>query len=212
MKTRILSGTALMLMFAAPLAAQEVHYGFSFTLDAPTDAFNNTTYSANSLSNYPTTVAYNSGAGVDFLIYQELSRAIALRYNVGFTTFTGTATSGGYYSLNTQDQMFSLGVAGQFFVGGGNAGRQSGTYVLAGAELDFENFDTSFGDPNYNPSSSVNKTRVAALAGVGHTFRSRWGGRYVLEGAYHRTLTNDNVNAGDQPPADFLKVSFGFLW
>ena len=212
MKMRILSGTALLLMLGAPLAAQEIRYGVNFSLDAPTDAFNNTTYGANSLSNSPTTVSYNSGAGVEFLVYQELSRAVALRYSVGYTTFTGSANSGGYYSLNIQDQMFSLGLAGQFFLGGGDAGRQSGTYLLAGAQVDFENFDTSFGDPNYDPSSSINKTRVGAILGVGHTFRSRWGLRYVLEGAYHKTLTNDNVNAGDQPAADFLKFSFGFIW
>ena len=216
MKRHILAGTALMVMLGSPLAAQEVRYGIAVSLDAPTGAFNNTTYGNTYPSNGPTTVSYNSGAGVDFWICQDLNRTVGLRYNLGFATFTGTsnAPDSGYgaFSLNTQDQMFTLGMAGQFFVAGGDAGRQSGTYLLAGLSVDFENFNASFGDPNYDPTSSVNKTRLAGTVGIGHTFRSRWGGRYVLEGAYHKTLTADNTASGDQAAADFLKFTFGFIF
>ena len=212
MNHRIIAGTAFLLMFGSTLAAQDVRYGFAFNLAAPTGAFNTTTYPPNALNPAPAQDAYNSGVGVDFLVCVPMNPYLAVRFNVGLETFTGTETSSGYYSLNLQDQMFSLGAAAQIFLADGNANRQSGTYILAGGALDLERFDTSYGDPSYNPSSSTSKARLAAVVGVGHTFRSRWGMRYLFEGSFHKTLTSENTDAGNPPAADFLKFNFGFIF
>ena len=212
MKKRLLAGTTFLLAFGSVLAAQDVRYGFAFNVAAPTGALNNTTYPPNALNTSPTREAYNSGVGVDFLVCVPMNPDVALRFNAGFETFSGTATSAGYYGLNLQDQMFSLGAAAQIFLRGGNANRQSGTYLLAGGSLDLERFDSSYGDPNYDPDTTLNKTRLAAVVGLGHTFRSRWGVRYLVEGSFHKTLTGENTAAGDPPAADFVKLTFGFLF
>jgi hypothetical protein len=212
MKNQVLLGTALLLMLGAPLAAQEVRYGLAFNLAAPTGAFNNTTYSANAANPAPTQFSYNSGAGFDFLVMVPVNRMFAMRYSAGYEAFTGSATSSGYYALNLSDEMFTVGATAQLFLGDGNANRQSGTYLLGGVCLDLERFANSYGDPTYDPSNSTNQTRFGAQVGIGHTFRSRWGGRYLMEASYHKTLTSDNTNAGDPPPADYLKFNFGWIF
>ena len=212
MKNRMVAGAAFLFLFGSTLGAQDVRYGFAFNLAAPTGAFNTTTYPSNTQNPAPTQDAYNSGVGLDFMVCVPMNPYVAMRFNVGLETFTGTATSSGYYPLNLQDQMFSLGAAAQFFLADGNANRQSGTYILAGGSLDLERFDTSYGDPSYSPDSTLSKTRLAAVVGVGHTFRSRWGMRYLIEGSFHKTLTGENTAAGNPPAADFLKFNFGFIF
>ena len=212
MNNRLLTGMALLLLLGTPLAAEEVRYGVAINVAAPTGAFNTTNYPANAFNQSPTQESYNGGGGADFLVVVPMNRVLALRFRAGFESFSGSATSAGYYSLNLSDQMVSLGGVAQIFFGNGNAARQTGTYMLAGACVDMEQFGSSYGDPEYNPSSTTSKTRFAGEIGAGHTFRSRWGGRYFLEASYHKTLTTNNVNAGDPPSADFVKFNFGFIF
>lgn len=211
MNHRILSGTALLLMLGAPLAAQEVRYGVAVNLAAPVGGFNSSTIPS-SVSGVAVQETYNSGAGADFLVCLPLNPLWAIRFNAGVETFTGNASPVGGYSWNLQDQVFTIGAVAQYFFDG-NAIRQNGTYLMFGAAMDFENFESSNGDPNYDPyTSTVNVTRPAALVGIGHTFRSRWGGRYMLEAAYHKTLASDNLAAGNQPPSDYVRFTFGFIF
>ena len=211
MKVGTLSGALLILFLGVPLAAQEARVGFSANVALPTGGFSSTSYPADGNGNPASNNSFNGGLGGQFLVYLPLARQVALRLSAGGETFTGSSTSPGYASLNLQDQMFSLGAEAQLFLGEGGAQRQTGTYLLVGAALDYERFDASYGYPGYDVSQTINTSRVAGLLGIGHTFRSRGGMRYLVEASYHKTLTQCDTAAGNQPPSDFLKISFGVV-
>ena len=211
MKNATLSGALLALFLVTPLAAQDVRVGFAVDLGIPVGGFSSTDYPATGPNNPASTNTFNGGLGAELLFCVPVQQNLAVRFSVGALTFSGTSSSPGYASMNLQDQMISLGAEAQFFLGGGSASRQSGWYLLAGPSIDFERFDASYGNPDYDQSQTINSTRVAALVGVGTMWRGRWGHHYLLEAAYHKTLTNCSVSAGDQPGSDFLKVSFGVI-
>ncbi len=48
--------------------------------------------------------------------------------------------------------------------------------------------------------------------GFGHSFGYDAGLRFTLEATYHKTLTSHDVDAGDPPATDFVKVGFGFVF
>ena len=211
MKIATLSGALLILFLGMPLAAQEARFGISADLAFPMGGFSSTDYPADGNGNPAANNSFNAGVGVKFLAYLPVQKNLAVRLSAGFQTFDGSSTSPGYASMNLSDQMFSLGAEGQFFLGGGSAYRQSGTYILAGAAMDFERFDASYGNPGYDASQTINTNRVAGLIGIGHTFRGHWGRQYLLEASYHKTLTQCDVSAGNQPGSDFLAFSFGVV-
>jgi hypothetical protein len=211
MKNYFLAGTALVALLGAPLAAQDNRMGLSINLAVPTGGFAGTSYAPDAFTVSSSRESYNTGVGAQFTVSFPVDKTFALRLNLGGQSFSGRASAPGYYDLNLQQQMFSLGGEAQFFLADGNAFRQSGTYLLAGVALDFERFDASYGDPNYDASNSVNKTRVGGVIGIGHTWRRGGGFRYLIEGAYHKTLTQTDTAAGDPPGSDFLRFSFGVI-
>lgn len=211
MKKVTLSGLALLVFLGAPLAAQDTRFGLTLNLGVPTGAFAGTDYPADAYVASPTHETYNAGLGATFTMSFPVDKATAFRLSLGGQSFTGRATAPGYESLNLQHQMFSLGGEAQFFPGEGSAYRQSGTYFLVGASVDFERFDASYWDPNYYPTDTLNKTRMGGIVGIGHTFRRGVGLRYLVEGAYHKTLTQHDTAAGDPPASDFFRFSFGII-
>jgi hypothetical protein len=206
MKTWILAATTLALAAGLPLAAQEPHFGVGVILGAPTGALNSTSYPDQA------TEAYNSGLGAQFTVSWPVDPALAVRLNVSGITFDGTGSAPMTYNWNVQDSIFSLGSEAEIFLADGSADRHLGTYLIGGLHLDMERFAASDYDPSSWSATTVNKNRIAGTVGVGHTFRGRGWGRWTLEAAYHKTLTdtssNDDAGVGF-PASDYLKFYAG---
>lgn len=211
MNMKFFQGTALMLILGAPLAAQEPRFGLSVNLAVPTGGFSSTTYPPDAYMDAPTKESYDTGLGIQFSLALPVDKAMAVRFSLAGESFSGKATAPGYVGLNLEQRMISLGAEGQFFLANGSAYRQSGAYLLAGVSADFERFESSYGDPYYDDGQSLNKTRLGGLLGVGCTFRRPGGLRYLVEAAYHKTLTNKDTSAGDPPASDFIRFSFGVV-
>ena len=107
--------------------------------------------------------------------------------------------------------MFNLGGDLQFFPQG-TAFRHRGLYFVAGLSADFEQFDRSFGDPQYDYTDTTRKSRLGGSIGIGHSFGYDAGMRFTMEATFHKTLTGNDVSAGDPPSTDFVKVGFGFVF
>ena len=199
----IFAAVAVAVM-AGPLASQDVHLGLGVDIGVPTGDFSSSYAGAYSQS-------YNTNLGVRLTASFPVDRNLAFRASLGGSTFTGTAGFPDGSSENLQDDMFTLGGEAQFFLGNGNALRHVGTYLVGGAELDFERFSASISDPTYFPDSVANRSRLALVAGIGHSFRYYGRGRWTLEAAYHKTVTDVNTMNGF-PPADYVRLSVGMVF
>lgn len=209
MKSWILAGTILALALGTPLAAQDVHYGVGLILGGPTGALNSTSYPDGSRE------TYDNGLGAQFTASWPLDRSLAMRLNVSGISFYGTGMAPQTFDWNLRESVFSVGGEAEVFVADGNAPRHLGTYLIGGLHADFERFSASDYNPSFFNATSVNKTRLAATAGIGHTFRSYGRSRWSLEAAYHRTLTGTDTNndAGvGFPAADYVKLYVGLAF
>ncbi|BDU74552.1 outer membrane beta-barrel protein [Mesoterricola silvestris] len=206
MKTWILAATTLALTVGAPLAAQEPHFGLGVTVGVPTGALNSTTYAGGA------TESYDSTLGLQFTASFPVDRSLAWRLNLSGQTFSGHVDEPGQFRVNTQDAMFSIGADAQIFVGGGNAQRHIGTYLIGGLALDLERFSSSYDDPSYYPDTVTNKSRMGLNVGIGHSMRyiGRW--RWNFEATYHKTLSSHDTGAGDPPAADFIRLGAGVVF
>jgi len=209
MKTWILAATALALTTGAPLAAQTPNFGLGVIVGTPTGALSSTSYPDGSSE------AYNSSLGAQFTMSWPVERNLALRLNASGITFDGTGSAPQTYNWNVQDSVFSLGCEAELFLPDGNVERHLGTYLIGGLHTDFERFSASDYDPTYFAATTVNKTRLAATVGLGHTFRAYGRYHWTLEAAYHKTLTgtdsNDLAGVG-YPASDYLKFYAGFAF
>ena len=205
----------MVLAAGAPLRAQSPHYGFSLNLSIPTGAFASTTYPAymDSLNNLvpPQKETYDLGLGGSFTASFPVDRFLAVRLNLGGTSESGTNRAQGYPSINLQHSIFNLGGDLQFFPQGA-AFRHRGFYFVGGLSADFERFDRSYGDPQYDFTDTTQKSRLGGSVGFGHSFGYDAGWRFTMEATFHKTLTGHDVNAGDPPSTDFVKVGFGFVF
>ncbi len=205
----------LILVSGAALRAQSPHYGLSLNLTFPTGGFGSTTYPAyfDSYNNLvpPQRETYDLGLGGSFTASFPTDRNIAIRLNVGYTSESGTNSAPGYSDINLQHSMFSLGGDLQIFPQG-TAYRHRGLYFLVGLSADFEQFDSSFGNPGWDPTNTTSKSRLGGNIGIGHTFGYDAGMRFTMEATFHKTLTGNNVSAGDPPSTDFLKLGFGVVF
>ncbi|MDR3683724.1 MAG: hypothetical protein P4L11_08345 [Geothrix sp.] len=210
----------LILASGSILRAQSAHYGLNLNVTLPTGAFNSTTYPAYTSPftqsgplDVPQRETYDVGLGANFTASFPVDRTLAIRLNVGYTSETGTNSAPGYSSLSLQHSMFNVGGDLQIFPQGG-AYRHRGFYFLAGLSADFEQFSYSGSgaDPAYFPDGSANKSRLGGTIGVGHTFGYDAGMRFNLEASFHKTLTGNDVNAGDPPSTDFVKLGFGIVF
>lgn len=195
-----------------PLLAQEPHFGFGLNLGFPTGDFRSRTYPPTADVTSPQKEGYDVGLGGQFTISFPVDPKVAVRMNIGGQTTDGSNTASGYDTINLQHQLFSVGGELQVFPGSGSAYRHQGTYLLGGVSADFERFDRSFGHPNWDDTDTTRKSRMGGTVGIGHSFGYDAFGRFTLEGAFHKTLSGNDVGAGDPPSTDFVKVSFGWVF
>ena len=204
--------TLLLIGTGLAAQAQEPHFGFALNLGFPTGDFRNKTYPPTGAVTTPQTEGYDLGLGGQFTISFPVDPKVAIRMNFGGQSTDGTNSAPGYDRINLRHQMFSLGGEVQVFPGSGSAFRHQGTYLLGGVSADFERFDRSFGTPNVDFTVSTRKSRMGGTLGVGHAFGYDAFGRFALEGAFHKTLSGNNLSAGDPPSSDFVKLSFGWVF
>lgn len=209
MRPWLIPATLLALGAASQLQAQEPHYGVALNLVFPTGDFRNVTYPATASTTSPQHEGYDVGLGAQFTVSFPLDQKVALRLNVGGQSTDGSNTAAGYDKINLRHQIFSVGGELQLFFD--NAYRHRGPYVLGGISADFERFDRSFGEPNYDFTVTTRKSRMGAVMGFGHTFGYD-AGRFTLEGVFHKTISGNNTANYEPPSTDFVKLSLGWVF
>ena len=215
---RVLLLTTLPLLLASgsALQAQTPHFGFSLNLVFPTGDFNSRTYppyySPSAGYTIPTqTEGYDLGLGGTFYMSFPVDRSLALRLSFSGAANNGTNTAPGEATINLRHSEFNLGGEMEIFPNG-TAYRHRGLYFLGGISADFEQFDRSFGDPLYDYTDTTRKSRMGATVGLGHSFGYDAGARFNLEFSFHKTISGNNVKAGEPPSSDYLKVGLGWVF
>lgn len=215
---RILKSSILVLALgAAPaLQAQEAHVGFGINIGFPTGDFRSKTYPPTMDVITPQTEGYDLGLGGQFTVSFPVDPSFAFRLNFNGMTTEGTNTAPGYSDIHLRHEIFSLGGDMQLFLNNG-AIRHRGTYLLAGLSADFETFDRSnssnfsdwWGDTT---TDTTRKSRLGGNIGFGHSFGYGGGMRFTLEVDFHKTLSGNDSAKQEPPSADFMKVSFGWVF
>lgn len=203
----------LALALAAPdLQAQaSPRLGFALNLAFPTGEFRSKTYPPTADVLASQTEGYDIGLGGQFTLSFPLDQAVALRLNFGGQVTNGSNTAPGYEKLDLQHNIFSIGTEFQFFVNG-SARRHRGTYFLLGPSADFERFDVGrHDDYDFDAEFTERKSRLGANFGIGHTFGLE-AARFTFEATFHKTVSGNDRAKGDPPNADFVKVSFGWVF
>jgi hypothetical protein len=205
----------MILASGSALQAQNPHMGFSLNMSIPTGEFASKTYPAylnsSSILIPAQKETYDVGLGGSFTVSFPMDRTLAIRLNLGGSSENGTNRAPGFPNINLQHSMFNIGGDLQIFPQG-TAFRHRGLYFVAGLSADFERFDRSFGDPQYDFTDTTRKSRLGGSVGLGHSFGYDAGMRFTLEATFHKTLTGNDVNAGDPPSTDFVKLGFGFVF
>lgn len=206
----------LLLASGAALQAQSPHIGFSLNLLIPTGDFSSKTYPPYFSPSAGYTIpaqkeTYDVGLGGSFTVSFPVDRTLAIRLNLSGSAENGTNRAPGESTINLRHSQFNLGGDLQIFPEG-TAFRHRGFYFVAGLSADFEQFDRSFGDPLYDYTDTTRKSRMGGTLGFGHSFGFDAGTRFTLEASFHKTLTGNDVNAGDPPSTDFVKLGFGFVF
>jgi hypothetical protein len=211
----------LILVSGSALMAQSPHMGFSLDLMVPTGDFASKTYPSyysNTAGRVipPQTETYDIGLGGTFTVSFPVDRNLAFRLNMGGSSEYGSNRAPGEATINLRHSQFNIGGDMQIFPQG-TAFRHRGLYFVAGLSADFEQFDRSFGSLNYYyydnyGVDSTHKSRLGANGGIGHSFGGDFGMRFTVEATFHKTLNGNNVDAGDPPSSDYVKVAFGFVF
>jgi hypothetical protein len=206
----------LLLASGASLRAQSPHMGFSLNLLFPSGEFASKTYAPyySPSAGYVIPAqkeTYDVGIGGSFTVSFPVDRSLAIRLNLSGSAENGTNRAPGESTINLRHSQFNLGGELQIFPQG-TAFRHRGLYFVGGLSADFEQFDRSFGDPLYDYTDTTRKSRLGATGGIGHSFGYDAGARFTLEATFHKTITGNDIDAGDPPSTDFLKVSFGWVF
>jgi hypothetical protein len=206
----------LILVSGSALKAQSPHMGFSLNLMLPTGDFASATYPSYFSNSAGRTIpaqkeTYDVGLGGSFTVSFPMDRNLAIRLNLSGSGENGTNRAPGETTINLRHSMFNLGGDLQIFPQG-TAFRHRGLYFVAGLSADFEQFDRSFGDPQFDYTDTTRKSRMGGSVGIGHSFGYDAGTRFTMEATFHKTLTNHDVAAGDPPSTDFVKLGFGFVF
>lgn len=211
----LLTSLSLLLSSGAALHAQSPRMGFTLNLLFPTGDFNNKNYPPY-IDAYGNAIpaqkeGYDLGLGGTFFLSFPVDRTLALRMSFSGAGNNGTNTAPGQATINLHHSEFNLGGELEIYPDGG-AYRHRGFYFLGGISADFEQFDRSFGDPLYDYTDTTRKSRMGGTLGFGHTFGYDAGMRFTLECIFHKTLTGNNVDAGDPPNTDYARVGLGFVF
>ena len=225
MKRMMLPALLALVGTGPALHAQQPRMGVALNVAFPTGKFRNIDYPALAVipaDRYESAQkeGYDLGVGGQFTISFPVDPHLAFRLNIngmvtnGSNTVVGFNAAEDYRKINLQHQIWSIGGELQFFTQ--SAFRHRGTYFLAGLSGDFERFDRSFGDfewDNYfDEVDTTRKSRLGGTIGIGHTFGFDAGTRFTLEGVFHKTLTSKDETKGDPPSTDFIRVSFGVVF
>jgi len=216
----VLPALAAALAAGPQLQAQDPHMGFAVNLVFPTGEFNNKTYPPTQSVTSPQNEGYDVGVGGHFTLSFPVDPHLALRLNLGYQVCNGSNTASGYSKIDLQHQMFSIGGEMQFFVD--SAYRHRGTYFIAGLSADFERFERTYSTGDWHDyhddgyyddnTDTTRKSRMGAVAGIGHSFGYSQGGRFTLEATFHKTISGNDVDKSEPPSTDFVKVSFGWVF
>lgn len=202
------------LALASSLSAQDAHIGFGFNLAFPTGEFREKTYPPTGLVHSPQKEGFDIGVGGQFTISFPIEKNVAIRMNFGGQSTSGTNTASGYNTQNLNHSIFSLGGELQLFVNG-SALRHRGTYFFFGPSADFERWDYTYNDHDHYDSWDYDtyqrKSRMGATFGIGNSFGSH-AGRFTMEFGFHKTLSGNSGSNGEPPSADFVKLSFGWVF
>ena len=212
----------VLLASGATLGAQSPHIGFSLSLIFPTGDFASRTYPPyfSPSAGYVIPAqkeTYDVGLGGSFTVSFPMDPHLAIRLNLSGSAENGTNSAPGEATINLRHSQFNLGGDLQIFPQG-TAFRHRGLYFVAGLSADFERFERSFGDLNSNyyynnyAVDTTRKSRLGANGGIGHSFGYDAGMRFTLEATFHKTLTGNDVNAGDPPSTDYVKLGLGFVF
>ena len=217
-RAAILLTLPLILDSGSALKAQSPHMGFSLNLMIPTGDFASIKSpeidSAGNL--FIAKETHDVGLGGSFTVSFPMDRNLAIRMNLSGSAENGSSRAYNYPTVNLRHSQFNLGADLQIFPQG-TAFRHRGFYFVAGLSADFEQFDRGFGDLSssyYNNDyvDTTRKSRLGANGGIGHSFGLDAGIRFTMEATFHKTLTGNNVDAGDPPSTDFVKLGFGFVF
>ncbi len=210
----------LILASGSALKAQSPHIGFSLNLLVPTGEFASKSYRAiDTTTGLPfiEKETYDVGLGGSFTVSFPVDRTLAIRLNLSGSAENGSNRAPGYTTINLRHSQFNLGADLQIFPQG-TAFRHRGLYFVAGLSADFEQFDRSLGDltssyyyNDYNVDTT-RKSRLGGSLGLGHSFGYDSGMRFTMEATFHKTLTGNDVNAGDPPSTDFVKLGLGVVF
>ena len=210
----------LILASGSALKAQSPHMGFSLNLLFPTGDFASKSYRAIDTTTglpYIEKETYDVGVGGSFTVSFPMDPHLAIRLNLSGSAENGTNRAYNEPTINLRHSEFNLGGDLQIFPQG-TAFRHRGLYFVAGLSADFERFERSFGDLNSNyyynnyAIDTTRKSRLGANCGIGHSFGYDAGMRFTLEATFHKTLTGNDVNAGDPPSTDYVKLGLGFVF
>lgn len=210
----------LILASGSALQAQGAHMGFSLDLVSPMGDLASKSYPAY-FSNTAgrvipiQTESYDLGLGGSFTVSFPVDRNLAFRLNLNGSSQYGSNRAPGEATINLRHSQFNIGGDLQIFPQG-TAFRHRGLYFVAGLSADFEQFDRSFGSLNYYYDNygveTTHKSRMGANGGIGHSFGGDFGMRFTVEATFHKTITGNNVDAGDPPNSDYFKMAFGFVF
>lgn len=212
MKTHLLACIAGLGLVSTPLAAQEPHFGFAFNLAFPTGDFREKTYTPTGTTAAPYTDGFDVGVGGQFTMSFPVERNFAIRMNFGGQGTSGSSTGAGYAKQTLNHSIFSIGGEFQLFLNG-SALRHRGTYFFFGPSADFERWSYSDDRDHYwdDYTTYDRKSRMGATFGIGNSFGAPTG-RFTMELGFHKTISGNDVAKGDPVSADFLKLSFGWVF
>ena len=124
---------------------------------------------------------------------------LAIRMDLAGQVTDGSNTAPGYDRINLRHRIFMLGGDVQVFPSPGSAYRHEGPYFLGGLSADFERFDRSFASPTGTIRTPPTSPGWAGNVGFGYAFGYGGGGRFCLEGTFHKTLSGNDTAAGEPP-------------
>lgn len=211
MRSQVIACAAA-LSLASTLGAQDPHFGFAFNLAFPTGEFREKTYAPNSTVTTPQKEGFDVGMGAQFTMSFPIEKSVAIRMNFGGQSTSGSNTAAGYAKQDLSHNIFSLGGELQLFVNG-SALRHRGTYFFFGPSADFERWDYTYDNHHdyWDYSTYQRKSRMGATFGIGNSFGT-YTGRFTMELGFHKTLSGNDAGVGDPPSADFVKLSFGWVF
>ena len=201
---------------ASSLGAQDPHFGFAFNLAFPTGEFREKSYAPTSTVLATQKEGDDIGVGGQFTLSFPLENTVAIRLNFGGQSTSGSNTAPGYAKQTLQHNIFSIGGDFQLFING-SARRHRGTYFFFGPSADFERWDyrEDAGSDHWHDywdyTTYERKSRMGANFGIGNSFGTHVG-RFTMEVGFHKTLSGNDAAKGEPPSADFVKLSFGWVF